>query len=169
MDADDVLAPGMTDMVINAFKENPEAVGIAGINSGIIGKPTPAQSIHVIKEGIEHIFNVNDLPGSWTAPFPFHPGLVAYRKDVILRLNGWPALAGGDDRALVLSANGVGPIVATKIPFLSHRMWEHQLMSHDSISTNRPVYQRLAWLFTDARLRHATGQGLTGEPPSNPK
>jgi len=168
MDGDDVVSPGMTDMIIDAFKANPDAVAVAGVNSGIIGKPTPVQSIHVIKEGMERRFEVDELPRSWISPFPFHPGLVVYRKDVLLRLNGWPALAGGDDRALVFAANAFGPVITTKIPVLSHRMWKNQIMSHDFYVTNRPVYQRLSWLFSDARLRHSTGEGLAGEPPSLP-
>jgi len=167
LDGDDVLAEGVADAIADVFRGDPELVAVAGAQAGVLGAAS-AGDVRVAGTATSRRWAVGELADAWTSPFPFHPGLVAYRTDTLLRLGGWPALAGGEDRALVLAANTLGPIMATAIPVSFYRLWSAQTTAGAAYDNSKGVYERLTWLFTDARLRATREVGLAPELPRRP-
>lgn len=80
-----------------------------------------------------------NLAMNWTAPFPFHPNSVLFRRDACLRVGGWPAMTANEDLALVLklsewSAGRAIPDVVTL-----YRAWPGQSVASSAYAATKPL------------------------------
>lgn len=114
----------------------------------------------------ERTYEPGELNAEYRHPHTFHPNNVAYRREALFAVGGWPAMPGGEDLALTLrvAARYSGAVTCTVT--VRYRRWEKQTMNSD-YARLRPERHRLFDLFGVLGDRDIKEMRLP-EPPGTP-
>lgn len=85
--------------------------------------------------GRERAWAQGELAGSWTSPFPFHPGALLMERELLDQAGGWPQIETNEDLAMALLLSERAPGFSTTYPIIRYRIWERQ-------ATSQPQYAR---------------------------
>jgi hypothetical protein len=69
-------------------------------------------------------YPVGALAQAWSGPLPFNPSNLLVRRDALLAVGGWPAVAEVEDLALVVALNASYPGAAVPHTVFGPREWE---------------------------------------------
>lgn len=124
LDADDLLnAEGLTSVLRRVATQSQE-VGWVAVNRTLMDG---SKTLHWNTEFRK--WNIGDLASTWSSPFPFHPNSVLARRDMALRVGGWPALPANEDMAWSLLLSEVAEGVLFTDVVLFYRTWDGQEVS----------------------------------------
>lgn len=120
LDADDMLVPpGLADLLSHPGMESVSWVAANRVTT------ENEKTAHWI--GSSRMWAPGELASAWTAPFPFHPGSVAVRRDAALAVGGWPAVGSHEDLGFVLALGETFRGASVTHVTMRGRLWDGQL------------------------------------------
>jgi len=162
LDADDELDPAGLRALLDVLVDCPPVVGWIGANRTLIGGGRTAHWFDV-RRG----FAVGELAAEWSSPFAFHPNSWLVRREVLLRVGGWPATGVNEDLAAVLlvseeAAGRLEPAVLAR-----YRVWPGQEVASAAYAEDKPGAFAVVEELVNARRRVA-GRPAVRRPEAGP-
>lgn len=164
LDADDSLIADGLGQVCEVALAEPDVGWVAGAlldEDGTCYPPTPPEARRRYRPG--------ELVDAWTVPMPFHPMVALMRRDLLLAVGGWPAMAGVEDKLPLFSVSELASGVVTGVPTHHYRRWNGQTTSEEGHRTDKDFYLGFtkAVLTARRRLADATAREVAPRAPSH--
>ena len=151
LDHDDLADPeGLVALL--ADPRAATAAWLAGSPRLLDGSWTP----HRVTE--EHEYAPRELEEGWRIPFPFHPNVVAVRREIALAVGGWPALTASQDLGFALALNRHYAGWALPISLVGCRLWDAQTIAQ----AYYPALKALDFAFLGAHVNAERAQAGLG-------
>lgn len=149
LDADDELLPGALATLSNALLSDPAAAYAIGESLDLLPDGRRLRrfsrrmpNARIDPGGLEELWRRDKV-------LPLQPGAVLFRREHLLAVGGWPAMAGMEDQDLLLAvAAGQPGIYCPEPVYLYH---QHRGQTVRTAEFNQELRLNRSW--TDARLR----------------
>lgn len=128
LDADDAVDPTAFRTLLEG-----EQIGNWQWVSGNLLMMNGAETSHWL--GRDREWKAGELAENWTSPFPFHPGVIIARRELIQQVGGWPEVETNEDLGLTLLMSELSDGLSSTQPLIRYRIWEEQ-------TTSQPQYRR---------------------------
>lgn len=162
LDADDRVHPSGLAAALNFVTTLPDDVGWVALSRVFLdGSPTVYTFEHT------RAFTAGELAEEWVSPFQFHPNSVLFRRDILLRAGGWPAVPVNEDLGCVLLCSEIAAGQQFPATVTRYRVSEGQMTASLTWNDDRRVAFRVIEKMVNARRAAASRSPIVA--PLQPK
>lgn len=114
------------------------------------------------------VFPRGELASTWSSPFIFHHNSIAIRREVLLKVGGWPIIEYNEDMALAMLVNELYSGEITPLIMNYYRVWDGQeVQSSDYLNKKSVMFERIETLINTQRankgIKESVKKPITGE------